>query len=194
MINISVWSDIDKVASTKPPLLPLLTCLVTRPSPFLSMFLNSFSIWDSSPMNSSKLNLPSKSRSMELKNSSTSSLIKKTIFSPSDRLYFFLNQKFHTQKKEKKIEKLKKKYIKNNKKQFFSLSQNKDVASLLALHHRLLIILHCCWDPRGVEDLPPLLWRQLPVLVLVRLVEHPSDLPRNKYWKYNGMFRAQSFL
>ena len=50
------------------------TCLVTRPSPFLSMFLKSFSMGDSSPMNSSKLNRPSKSRSILSKNSSTSSL------------------------------------------------------------------------------------------------------------------------
>ena len=52
----------------------LYTCFVTKPSPFLSIFLNNFSIGDSSPINSSKLNRPSKSRSILSKNSSTSSL------------------------------------------------------------------------------------------------------------------------
>ena len=51
-----------------------ITCLVTTPSPFLSIFLNNFSIGDSSPMNSSKLNRPSKSLSILEKKSSTSSL------------------------------------------------------------------------------------------------------------------------
>ena len=72
------------------------TCLETTPSLFLSMFLKSFSSVVSSPdfenlqsefffliipMNSSKLSLPSKSRSILLKNSSTSSLDVTTIFS-----------------------------------------------------------------------------------------------------------------
>ena len=50
------------------------TCLDTFPLLSLSIFLNSFSIWDSSPRNSSKERKPSKSLSLVRKKSSTSSL------------------------------------------------------------------------------------------------------------------------
>ena len=112
-------------------------------------------------MNSSKLNLPSKSRSIELKNSSTSSLPKHKDHNTKHSLEWVNNTNVWGRG-------------------WYEILLN---SALMTRYQWVLIVLHCSRDPWGVQDLSPLLGRQLPVLVLVRLVEHPSDLPENKYWK-----------
>ena len=71
-IDINSWKTIIVIEWYNK--LFLLTCLETFPSLFLSMFLKSFSMADSSPRNSSNDKWPSKSLSLERKKSSTSCL------------------------------------------------------------------------------------------------------------------------